>query len=399
MNEETCIDCLIKAYNLIDKTLKEIPVQWYFIIGLFSIFPIANYTYKSMNKIRHLNISHWVNVILLYSVIVFILFMLPFEIFKNTKKEFVELLSAFGPWITAIVVIKFTLLQYNILREQKEIAKYQGFMQRTTLLYSEIIKEKQNKTIELRSKYLLFQEVCYYFLSIIFPHAIKEKVQQEFAAPNIDIENAENLITGYYSTGIMREKIFADFHKICSDLYSYLKVNEVFFSNNKELYTDLITISKAFKELFEDILCNKSRLENFEKLKQIFNITCSQLNFDYAILPEIKTIIISMRIYFYNFIHYRLIFERENSKSGILYMIPNTIFQGEDFAYTKENIEKWSENEVVAFHTYHIFIKWFETWQRNIDSCFNASFGDIISILNNGRYFCDAIMCSEQSND
>lgn len=400
--EETCIDCLVKTYQFITEFLKEIPNNWYFFVILLVMLFIVDFFYRKKLKIKKINYDYFINLILVYSAILFILFLLPLSVFDTSKENFIKTLSSFGPWITALAVIKFSLLQYNLLKEQKEIAKYQGFVQRTSFIYNEFIKEKQNKIVELRKKYIPFQESCIYFLSILFPCTIAEKNQKPLAIPNISLENSKNLIGMYYHNPINKDKNLSYFHKTCDEFYQFLISNEVFWENSKDLYEDLRVTSKAFKELFENILSDKQLKDKFEFLKQYFDRLCNKVDFNYSMLPEIKYSLIVGRIFFYECMHFKLMREKNGINSNLLYLNPDSLFQNKNFAYaayTTENIKIWSQDDFIAFETQAILYTWFQTWQKTIDNYFKESFNDVKAILNNDGYFFTETNNQEKAND
>lgn len=400
--EETCIDCFVKAYQLIAEFLKEISNNWYFFIILLVMLFVVDFFYRKKLKIKKINYDYFINLILVYSAILFILFLLPLSIFDKPKENFIKTLSSFGPWITALAVIKFSLLQYNLLKEQKEIAKYQGFVQRTSFIYNEFIKEKQNKIVELRKKYIPFQESCIYFLSILFPCTVAEKNQKPGEIPNVSLENSKNLIGMHYHNAINKDKNLSYFYKTCDELYQFLISNEVFLANSKDLYDDLRVTSKAFKELFENILADKQLNGNFESLKQFFDILCNKVDFSYSLLPEIKHSLITGRIFFYQFMQFKLMREKNGINNNLLYLIPDSLFQNKNFAYTTyttENIKIWSQDDFIASITYGILQNWFQAWQKTIDNYFKESFNDVKAILNNDGYFFTETNNQEKAND
>jgi hypothetical protein len=77
---------------------------------------------------------------------------------------------------------------------------------------------------------------------------------------------------------------------------------------------------------------------------------------------------------------------RGNVTEWMLSMPQNSIFRSLNMPHTAENMQKWSQNELIAFHTLAIFYTWFnETWLKYIDDFFYTSFNDIRKVVKNDR--------------
>jgi len=72
--------------------------------------------------------------------------------------------------------------------------------------------------------------------------------------------------------------------------------------------------------------------------------------------------------------------KRGDLSTSLFYEIPNSIFKLPKMDYTDENIEKWSSNNIILFHTAMIFVTWLVTWEKYINEFFITSLNEISNI-------------------
>lgn len=302
------------------------------------------------------------------------------------EKDNWDIFSAIGPTVAALIAIGIAIWQAVITHKQKKINAQQKELQRCSFVYDAFIREKQEKLIKLRKLYLSFQTVCIDFISLIFPNSLSQKDIKPGEIPNIDllseIDNDVQAIYFLKSITIKDTTYFETSRDICVNLNNFLIENDVFLQDNPELYQDLKITSQAFLEFFSS-LQDKDFYKILLPLVQKLNKIGIHKEIFYS--KEGKENIKILRKYFYEFMQGRLVLSRNNCGTGLLYMIPNTFFSVKKPFYTPENIEKWSQNDKIAFTTHSIFVTWFETWKQYINSFFSVSFDDINRVIKNDK--------------
>ena len=170
--------------------------------------------------------------------------------------------------------------------------------------------------------------------------------------------------------------------KSSARLLKFLKDNEVFLKDNPVLFEDLKTVSEAFYDFFATINTDAEKRQTLiilgKFIDRIENGLCHIDN------QTRQNAIINMRFNFYKFIHHKIMLHRENTVEWMLSMPKNSIFRNLKMPHTPKNMQEWSKNEFIAFHTLAIFYAWFnETWLKYIDDFFHVSFEDIRKVVKN----------------
>lgn len=289
---------------------------------------------------------------------------------KKDWVDYISIISTFGSVYVAWLALKMSEKQNKI--------------EKCSIIYDSIIREKQEKIIELRKIYLNFKNSCMYILSIIFPTALAQKNQKLGEILQLNIKNSTEFFPLFSKNGAVEnsDTFLINGKNYSLELFKLLEQNEVFLKDNQILYDDLYKTSKAFYNYFLTI-------GNDTNKKQIFTILSKKMDETGDFLKECNITKI-LRVHFYEFMYCRLIFSREKqdgtkSKEHIIYMTENSIFNRinkEDRSYSRKNIEKWSENNIIAMETYGIFYSWFDFWLKQIDVYFKKSFDNIEKVMN-----------------
>ena len=251
-------------------------------------------------------------------------------------------------------------LERNNFQKQFELQKIQW-------KYDNFFKYKQEKLLELRNLYRLFKRDLEIFLFTFLPSGIGSN-EGIFKLPDMSNIWDDSKVKVLYTTTEYNEapsSIMNQFLINSKNLYDFLLTNDIFIQDNPVLYSDLKSISKGFKELYSALIDNKG----FDKL------FIEQDN-KFIPYPENK----SFRKFFYTFMHYRMGIMRGDLNTSLFYEIPNSIFKLYKMDYSDENIEKWSSNNIILFHTGGIFVTWLETWEKYINDFFVTSLNEISNI-------------------
>ena len=294
-----------------------------------------------------------------------------------------DAVSAVTTLVVAVITLGTIFWQIWLQYQQKKINKHQADLQRCSFVYDSFIREKQEKLIELRRNYIEFKDKCLYLLETIFPCSVSPTDLKPGEFPILKID--DDTLKSYYHKSIWDESadtFLENGQKTSTKLLKYLKENEVFLQDNPVLFDDLQIISNAFNELFVKIKSNDIRRQNFIKLASF--IDDIDKNLYHVDNKERQDIIVNMRSFFYNFIHHKIMLHRGNVTEWMLNMPQGSIFKSLNMPHTAENMQKWSQNELIAFHTLTIFYTWFnETWLKYIDEFFSTSFNDIRKVVKN----------------
>lgn len=281
-----------------------------------------------------------------------------------------------------IAIIANKISKRSILEQKKQFNKQlkierenfqkQFELQKIQWKYDNFFKYKQEKLLELRNLYRLFKRDLEKFLFTFLPSGIGSN-EGNFTLPDMSNIWDDSKVNVLYATMEYNEapsSIMNQFLLNSKNLYDFLLINDIFIQDNPVLYADLKSISKGFKELYSALIDNKG----FDKL------FIEQDN-KFIPYPENK----SFRKFFYTFMHYRMGIMRGNLNTSLFYEIPNSIFKLYKMDYSDENIEKWSSNNIILFHTGGIFVTWLETWEKYINEFFITSISDISAFYKNSN--------------
>lgn len=316
----------------------------------------------------------------------------------NTSKNWVDYCAAIGPTIMAGIAVwvayrqartvkkqtKINEQQFEINKQQLEFNKQQMAIQRCNFIHSNIIKEKQDKLLELRRRFLEFKELNLLFLSILFPSCIADKKQNPGLPPKypIDIDEKDSLASYYIDSQEIPNNLIEKASKVNAGFYKFLNDNEVFLNDNAKLYLYLQRISYGFSEFFKEFITKKDLYKEFNIL---INYLARNINLHAIFTYNNANIILTLRKirkYFYTAIRFQFCIDEGGINEHILYRASDSIFKLKKLRYDEV---KWSKSDKIAFFTHSTFIGWFQFWQDNIDSFFSSVFEDIHKIRNNSK--------------
>ena len=310
----------------------------------------------------------------------------------ENKQNWFEYLSTAINIISTIGSIGIAYWALKLSDKQNKISKHQSDLEKCAIIYDSFIKEKQEKIIELRKLYLNFKDVCLYTISTIFPSCIGPKNQNNGEPPKINIDGTDVFVS-FLNMDIKENKntFLVNGKNYSDELLFFLNRNEVFLKDNQDLFNDLQTTSKVFRDFFSKIIENGYRKSLFIICAEIIDkIGSSVINIDMS-RNSYTPIIRELRKFFYHSIFglslSRIGPDGTRINSHILHMTGNSLFKNKDIAaYTEENIKKWCQNETIAFDTHAIFITWFDVWFKYIDSFFSVSFNNINKVINDRTF-------------
>ena len=280
--------------------------------------------------------------------------------------------EAISSTVCSVLTLLVILCQLYLLNKQKNIAKWQADLQRSSFVYDCFIREKQEKLIELRRKYMDFKDRCMYLLGTIFPGSVSPP-EFDFFNPRMVSVDDKNLRPFYHK--LVQEEssnTFLQNGEIASaSLSKFLRENEVFLKDNPVLFDDLNTVSKAFNQLFCTINVDENKKSIFTALARFID-TVGENSYSFNDVNR-QNYMIAMRSFLYDFLHNKIMLKRGDHTESMLSMPPGSIFK--DLNVSRQ---EWSKNECIAFYTLIIFDTWFnKTWLKYIDDFFYVSFDEI----------------------
>lgn len=312
----------------------------------------------------------------------------------NTSKNLLDYVSAFGPSLAAFAAAGIAFWQvciskkqkeineqqFNINQQQLEFNKQQIEIQRCNFIYSGLIKEKQEKLLELRNRFLAFKDINMLFLSILFPCAIMDKKQNPGLPPRdpIDIDEEDSYVSHYIDSQEIPTDLIENARKVNLEFYQFLENNKIFLNDNPRLYLYLQKISYGFSEFFKEFITEKTLYTGFYVLiNYIYNNVNIHSSFTYtsSIMIRLKNI----RQYFYGITKYYFCIDENGENTHIFYKNPYDIFSLKKLQYDEN---KWSESNKIAFFTHAIFTKYFNAWRNDIDKFFSIAFTGMQQIQN-----------------
>lgn len=316
----------------------------------------------------------------------------------NTSKNLVDYFSAIGPTVAAGIAIivaiwqaciagkqikinkqQFDLNQQQLVinKQQLEFNEQQMEIQRCNFVYGSVIKEKQDKLLELRRRFLEFKDINMLFLSILFPCAVTDKkyILGTLPRPCWDIDEKDFFVSYYIDSQEIPNNLIEKASKINADFYQFLDNNRIFLNDNHKLYLYLYKISYGFREFFRDFLIQKDLCKEFNMvINKLIKTKNLHSVFHYTDNMENKLWLQKFRQYFYTNTRYRFCIDDEGINTHILYRGPDSIFEIKKLKYDEV---AWASSNKIAFYTRLIFLGWFQFWQANIDYSFSVAFTDM----------------------
>lgn len=305
----------------------------------------------------------------------------------NTSKGFADWVAAIGPTSMACIAVgvaiwqgyvsnkqkKLNQQQIEINKQQLEFNKQQREIQRCGFIYSSFIKEKQDKLLELRKRFLEFKDINMLFLSILFPCSCSDKKQEmgAFSRDIVDISEEDFLVLYYIDSQEIPKNLIEKASKINAEFFQFLVNNEIFVNDNPQLYLHLHQMTYGFGEFFKGFIAKKDLYEEFTQLlASLIKTSNFHTTFSYTDTSSLKKI----RQYFYITTRYSLCISEKGENSHILYKAPSSLFNLKKLKY---NEREWAESDKIAFFTHSTFLGWFNTWRDTIDGFFSLAFSDI----------------------
>ncbi|WP_428049868.1 hypothetical protein [Candidatus Avelusimicrobium caledoniensis] len=317
----------------------------------------------------------------------------------NTSKDVADWIAAIGPTAMAFIAVcvavwqlwvsnkqkNLNKQQIQINKQQLEFNKQQIEIQRCNFVYGGFIKEKQDKLLELRNRFLKFRDINMLFLSIIFPcGAIDKKQTPGFTPQDItDISVADLFVSYYIDSQEIPNNLLEKASKINAEFYQFLEDNKIFLDEDPRLYLYLHKMACGFSEFFKEFITKKDLCKEFD---MVVNYLIKTANFHsvftYADTVSSKLWLKKLRQYFYTATRYRFCIDDEGINTNILYRGPDSIFEHNKLQY---NEEEWASNDKIAFFTHIVFFGWFQFWRDSIDRSFATAFSDLKRVRNSTK--------------
>lgn len=309
----------------------------------------------------------------------------------NTSKDWMDLIAAIGPTVMAAIAVfvagwqlfvsnkqkNINQQQIEINKQQLEFNEQQMEIQRCNFVYGSVIKEKQDKLLELRRRFLEFKDINMLFLSILFPCGVTDKkyILGTPPRPCWDIDEKDFFVSYYIDSQEIPSNLIEKASKINADFYQFLDNNRIFLNDNYKLYLYLYKISYGFREFFKDFLIQEDLCKEFNMvINKLIKTKNLHSVFHYTDNMESKLWLQKFRQYFYTSTRYRFCIDDEGINTHILYRGPDSIFEIKKLKYDEA---VWSSSNKIAFYTHLVFLGWFQFWQANIDHPFSVAFTDM----------------------
>lgn len=303
--------------------------------------------------------------------------MFSIYVLSNTLHDIHYYIEAYSPiiigFIAAIIAIIANVISKRALEqerdqfekqliEQREQFNKQFELQKLQFKYDNFFKYKQDILLDFRKIYCEFQLNILDFIHMFLPSGIAPINQSPSEPPIItDIEIDNQKVIPLYekkSYNINPNKLLSNFLISSKNLYNFLTENDIFLQDNKELYDDLLSVSRSFKDLFENLPKTINIEEFFYKDNGYYYFKTESANF---------------KEFFYTFMWGRLMVFRNDTNTSLFYALSDSVFKVKNLSYTPENIKLWVQNNIILFQTAAIFSTYFNIWQKAINDFFNVS--------------------------